>query len=54
MSVHRAPLPAFAPRSRVTRSYEELWAEVRDRAGQDGAPSRARTARSRGAQASRS
>ena len=36
MSVRRAPLPEFAPRSRVTRSYEELWAEVRDRAGQDG------------------
>jgi chromosome partitioning protein len=31
MAVHRAPLPVFAPRSRVTRSYEELWAEVRDR-----------------------
>jgi chromosome partitioning protein len=28
MAVHRAPLPVFAPRSRVTRSYEELWAEV--------------------------
>jgi cellulose biosynthesis protein BcsQ len=32
MAVHRAPLPAFAPRSRVTRSYQDLWAEVRDRA----------------------
>jgi chromosome partitioning protein len=32
MAVHRAPLPTFAPRSRVTRSYEDLWAEVRDRA----------------------
>jgi chromosome partitioning protein len=31
MAVHRAPLPVFAPRSRVTRSYEDLWAEVRDR-----------------------
>jgi chromosome partitioning protein len=31
MAVHRAPLPSFAPRSRVTRSYEQLWAEVRDR-----------------------
>ena len=30
MAVHRAPLPAFAPRSRVARSYEDLWAEVRD------------------------
>jgi cellulose biosynthesis protein BcsQ len=32
MAVHRAPLPVFAPRSRVTRSYQDLWAEVRDRA----------------------
>ena len=32
MAVRRAPLPAFAPRSRVTRSYQDLWAEVRDRA----------------------
>jgi chromosome partitioning protein len=31
MAVHRAPLPVFAPRSRVTRSYQDLWAEVRDR-----------------------
>ena len=30
MAVHRAPLPTFAPRSRVARSYEDLWAEVRD------------------------
>jgi cellulose biosynthesis protein BcsQ len=28
MAVHRAPLPVFAPRSRVTRSYEDLWAEI--------------------------
>jgi chromosome partitioning protein len=28
MAVHRAPLPVFASRSRVTRSYEDLWAEV--------------------------
>jgi len=28
MAVHRAPLPVFAPRSRVARSYEDLWAEV--------------------------
>jgi cellulose biosynthesis protein BcsQ len=33
MSVQRAPLPVFAPRSRVTRSYESLWEEVRARAG---------------------
>ena len=32
MAVHRAPLPVFAPRSRVTRSYEALWGEVRGRA----------------------
>jgi chromosome partitioning protein len=31
MAVHRAPLPVFAPRSRVTRSYESLWGEVRAR-----------------------
>jgi chromosome partitioning protein len=29
MSVRRAPLPAFAPRSPVSRRYEELWAELR-------------------------
>jgi chromosome partitioning protein len=28
MSVHRAPLPVFAPGSTVSRSYEQLWAEV--------------------------
>jgi chromosome partitioning protein len=33
MAVHRAPLPTFAPRSRVTHSYESLWEEVRRRAG---------------------
>ena len=42
MAVHRAPLPVFAPRSRVTRSYESLWEEVRRRAGL-----RARSAASR-------
>jgi chromosome partitioning protein len=31
MAVHRAPLPVFAPRSRVSRYYEELWGEVRRR-----------------------
>jgi cellulose biosynthesis protein BcsQ len=31
MVVHRAPLPVFAPRSRATTAYEELWAEVRKR-----------------------
>ena len=33
MAVHRAPLPVFAPRSRVTKRYEELWAEVSSRLG---------------------
>jgi chromosome partitioning protein len=28
MSVRRAPLPAFAPRSPVSQRYEELWAEL--------------------------
>jgi chromosome partitioning protein len=28
MAVHRAPLPAFAPRSRASRCYENLWAEL--------------------------
>jgi chromosome partitioning protein len=32
MSIHQAPLPVFAPRSRVTHSYEKLWEEVRSRA----------------------
>jgi hypothetical protein len=31
MAVRRAPLPVFAPRSEVSRRYEELWAEVRRR-----------------------
>jgi chromosome partitioning protein len=29
MAVRQAPLPTFAPRDRVTRCYEELWAELR-------------------------
>ena len=32
MSVERAPVGAFAPRSRAAQSYRELWAEVRARA----------------------
>jgi cellulose biosynthesis protein BcsQ len=32
MSVRRAPVPAFAPRSAATRHYQELWAELRTRA----------------------
>ena len=33
MSVHRAPVAAFAPRSQAARSYRELWREARERAG---------------------
>jgi chromosome partitioning protein len=31
MSVQRAPVAAFAPRSAATRAYAQLWAEVCDR-----------------------
>jgi cellulose biosynthesis protein BcsQ len=31
MAVERAPLPTFSPRSQVTRCYEDLWAEVKQR-----------------------
>jgi chromosome partitioning protein len=33
MAVHRAPLPAFAPRSPAAQGYEQLWAELRQRMG---------------------
>ena len=33
MSVERAPVTAFAPRSVAARGYTELWAEARERAG---------------------
>ena len=33
MSVHRAPVTAFAPRTMAARQYRELWHEARDRAG---------------------
>jgi len=33
MSVERAPVTAFAPRSVAARRYTELWAEARERAG---------------------
>jgi cellulose biosynthesis protein BcsQ len=33
MSVRRAPVPAFAPRSAAAQHYQELWAELRGRAG---------------------
>jgi chromosome partitioning protein len=33
MSVHRAPVTAFAPRTAAARQYRELWRETRERAG---------------------
>ena len=33
MSVQRAPVTAFAPRSAAARRYAELWAEARERSG---------------------
>jgi chromosome partitioning protein len=33
MSVERAPVAAFSPRSQAARSYAELWQEARERAG---------------------
>jgi chromosome partitioning protein len=33
MSVHRAPVAQFAPRSVAARQYRELWREARHRAG---------------------
>jgi chromosome partitioning protein len=30
MAVRRAPVPAYAPTSPITRAYERLWDEVRD------------------------
>lgn len=33
MTVHRAPIPAFAPRSRAAQCYEQLWTELRQRLG---------------------
>jgi chromosome partitioning protein len=33
MSVHRAPVVAFAPRSQAARCYGELWREACERAG---------------------
>ena len=32
MSTERAPVTAFAPRSLAARRYQELWAEIRERA----------------------
>ncbi len=39
MSVQRAPVTAFAPRSAAARCYEELWLEVRKRSGLADPPS---------------
>ena len=33
MSVERAPVTAFSPRSQAARRYDELWHEARERAG---------------------
>jgi chromosome partitioning protein len=33
MSVERAPVAAFSPRSQAARRYRELWAEAREKAG---------------------
>jgi len=33
MSVERAPVTAFSPRSQAARSYGDLWREARERAG---------------------
>ena len=33
MSVHRAPVTAFASRTQAARQYRELWQEARNRAG---------------------
>jgi chromosome partitioning protein len=39
MSVERAPVTAFAPRSAAARRYADLWAEALDRAGLGAPPS---------------
>jgi chromosome partitioning protein len=36
MSVHRAPVSAFSPRSHAARQYGQLWQEARERAGLTG------------------
>ena len=41
MSVQRAPVTAFAPRSVAARQYAELWQEARERAGLAARPSAA-------------
>jgi len=36
MSVRRAPVTAFAPRSAAARQYRDLWQQARERAGLNG------------------
>jgi hypothetical protein len=36
MSVQRAPVTAFSPRSQAARQYGRLWQEARERAGLTG------------------
>jgi chromosome partitioning protein len=38
MSVERAPVTAFSPRSQAARAYTELWQEAKERAGLSPAP----------------
>jgi chromosome partitioning protein len=38
MSVRRAPLPAFAPRSDAALLYNALWAEIGERTGDRSRP----------------
>ena len=44
MSVHRAPVTAFAPRTAAARQYRELWRETRQRARLPAPPGSADTA----------
>jgi chromosome partitioning protein len=54
MSLRRAPVTAFAPRSTAARSYAELWAEARKRAGLPAVKARLTGPVSRGRAGSRS
>jgi hypothetical protein len=40
MSVRRAPIPAFAPRSAAAQIYSALWAEVAARMAEPSAATR--------------
>jgi cellulose biosynthesis protein BcsQ len=42
MTLRRAPLPAYAPRSPEGQMYMALWSEVADRIGLSAAPAVAR------------